>query len=139
MECPAMCGIEHDTAGHAGKEPGVGAALGAVTVQNIGRNPRHMPANVHKRCDIAEAKLTRHPDAMNSERAPRRQTLKGGFGLLTAGSGIANHANPMAHPGLLFGEIANMAEQSAQGRAQDMQDAKAADAPAGMREILIAR
>ena len=71
---------------------------------------------------VARAEVTAHRNAGDAERKVRPQGRQGCLGALAAGIAVCDQPNPMAARGLLAGKIENVAEQSADGRAKDMQD-----------------
>ena len=108
----------------AGNEARVGAALGAVAVDDVEVELERPLRDGAQGGDVAQAELAAHGHPQKTKSQVRRQPFEAILGESVGGGRIAHDADPVAAPGLLQAQVADMAEEPAHRRAQAMQDAK---------------
>ena len=86
--------------------PGIGAALGAVRMQDVGIEGAHLPRQAEGRGDIGRRDLPAHRDAPKAKCKLRRDPGEELFLVSAAGGRIADHADRMAGTRLCRGEVA---------------------------------
>jgi hypothetical protein len=104
-------------------EPCIGTALGTVAMQHVDIEAscqRHHPS---RRARIAEAQLAPHWHPVNAERDLGRQSVETRVGQRVASIGT-NNCDLVAGARLRGREVADVAEQTADGRTEAVEDAK---------------
>ena len=103
-------------------ETRISAALGAVTVQDVGlESPGEaIYGTAHRQ--IAEPRLPAHGNELNSEPELRLYAAQPQKREAVGRACVRHDADGMAAPRLLAGEIQHVPEQPAHGRAHDVQD-----------------
>src|SRR5262249_57360852 len=93
--------------GHA-RQAGIGAALGAVAVHDMGRDRCGAAPYMHEGRNIARPDVPAHGYASNAKRevAPKRREHRPR--LRTAGRGVGNKADPVAARSLTAREISHL-------------------------------
>lgn len=109
------------------REPGIGAPLGAVTVQHIDAETGRELSHPAVAPPVARTELTRHRAAPDAERTAVRQSIEGPLGILGPCSGGADDAHLKSEIGLGLGQIVDVTEQTSDRRSQAMENAKSHD------------
>ena len=89
-------------------------------MQDVGIEGAHLPHGAEGRCDIGRRDLTAHREAADAKREARRDAREELLLVGAAGGRIADDADRVAGFRLLFGEIADVAEDAADRRAEAM-------------------
>jgi hypothetical protein len=92
-------------------------------MNNVGIEVEGVVADGEVSGDVPRPDFAAHGRPEEAERQVRLERAEPGRRQRIAGGGIAHHAHRVAAPGLLGGEVAHVAEEAADGRAQDVQDA----------------
>jgi len=103
-------------------QPAIGAALGAMAVQDVGADLGEMFQHVPHCDEIAQGNAATHRDAGGAEREPGGD---GGDDLgfePTAGQGVADDADIVTGSGLSIDQIDDVAEDAADRGANDVDD-----------------
>ena len=126
VEAAAMGGVDagdRPLSPEPGRDhPAIGAALGAMAVQNVEADLGEMFQNVTHRDEIAQRNAATHRDAAGAERESGRD---GGDDLvfeLAAGQGVADDADIVTGSGLCVDQIDDVAEDAADRGANDVND-----------------
>src|SRR5690606_39160434 len=123
----AMWRVEGDTI--PGPEPGpacVEAALGAVAMQHLDIQFGGKPANPERRTEIAQAHGTRHRGRVDAQRGIGPQSFETLGGQSVRGQAVGDDADLVPARRQFLREVADMAEQPAYRRPEDLQDAQRA-------------
>ena len=109
---------------HRADGPGEDAALGAMTVQDIGLEIANVPVEAACGFQVARGDLAPHRETRDAEGELRGEAGNGRILERAAGRSVANDANLMAGPGLGDRQIRDVAENAADRSADDMNDAQ---------------
>src|SRR5262249_55786190 len=99
-----------------------GAALGAVTVDDVRFAFFRARVDVMKRGNIGKSGVTAHLRTRNTELQKRLELSELFLRILAAGGFVGDHAYQMAAPRLRAGKIAYMAEKAADRGAQNVEN-----------------
>ena len=101
-----------------------GAGLGAVAVQDVRLQLPDQPLESRPHQKIRGQGFAANGQAMNAELETRRDFRQRLLGAFAAGEAVGDDADMVAAIGLAVGEIEDMAEDAADGRARRVQDTK---------------
>ena len=127
MQAAAMRGVEGaDALGlpleRARRKPRIGAALGAVAMQDIDVEAGGKALQPAVGREVAGADLPGHGAARHAERAEIRQARKRARRILPAGLGVADDADLKPKLGLALHQIVDVPEQASDRRPQAMEN-----------------
>lgn len=115
-------GPDRGQAPHQG-EAGIDAALGAVAVEHVGAHRRGAAGDRPQGQEVGGVGIPPHRNSGDAQRQARSEFGQGLVGAVAPGAGVADEADPVPSRRLEAGEIDHVAEQAANGRAEDVQDA----------------
>ena len=118
------------------RQPGIGAALGAMAVQHGRLDLRGVPGQAPQDGEVGRVGVAVHRQAHDAERQAGTEIGERTFGPVAAGAGIADDPDRVAGGGLKAHEVRDMAEEAADGRAEDVEDASARLLAGTFAEIL---
>ena len=124
MQRTAVRRVDADRILGSGLEPDEGAGLGAVAMQDIRFQSPDQALESRPRQRIGRTRLAANRNAMNAELETRRDLRQRLVGAFAAGEAVGDDADVMAAVGLAVGEIEDMTEDAADGRARRVQDTK---------------
>ena len=106
-------------------QAGVGAALCAMSMDDVNVRPKGVAANSQVGGKIAGAELSAHTRAKQTESEMRLQAAEPCLGQAIVGNRIADDSHSVPTPSLLGAEVTDMAKQAAYGRTQAVEYAEA--------------
>ncbi len=104
------------------EQTGIDATLGAMTVQDVRLQLLDETVSSVRGGDVAGTDVALHRRAVDAERQLVRNLVEQFRFVFAAGGGVADDAHRMTGRHLCVGEIANVPEDAADGRAEAVHD-----------------
>src|SRR5665213_1767027 len=100
------------------------AGFGAVSMQDVRLQPADQPHETGPHQDVGGKRFTANGEAMNAKFEPGRDRGQRRFSPFAAGKAVGDEADMVAAVGLAVGQVQDMTEDSANRRANRVEDAK---------------